>query len=70
MQACILRRLKGIDTTSIYHLGRTWIDQLIPKEVRDNELNFNFYDIQANYGQKLSNGDELEFNFMHTRDLV
>ncbi|MBR9861113.1 TonB-dependent receptor [bacterium] len=48
---------------------RTWVDQLFPKEFREDELNANFYNVALNFGKKLSNSDFLEFSFLNSRDL-
>ncbi len=48
---------------------RSWIDLLFPVETRQNSFNFNFYDIQTNFGFKLENDDRLDFSIMGTRDL-
>lgn len=47
---------------------RSWIDILIPIEVKQNSLNANIYDIQANFGKKLKNNDRLDYSLLHTRD--
>ena len=47
---------------------RSWFDLLTPLESRQNSLNANIYDIQLNFGKVLENQDEIEFNFMNTRD--
>ena len=47
---------------------RSWFDLLTPVESRQNSLNANIYDIQLNFGKVLENQDEIEFNFMNTRD--
>lgn len=47
---------------------RSWLDLLTPPESRQNSINANIYDIQMNFGKVLENQDEIEFNFMNTRD--
>jgi hypothetical protein len=48
---------------------RSWIDLLFPTESRQNDFNFNFYDLQVNYGQKLDKNNRIDFSIMSTRDL-
>ena len=47
---------------------RSWFDLLTPPESRQNTFNANIYDVQLNFGKVLENQDEIEFNFMNTRD--
>jgi hypothetical protein len=48
---------------------RSWIDLLIPQEIRQNSQTANIYDLQVNYGRILKNKDKLDFSIMNTRDL-
>ena len=48
---------------------RSWVDLLLPTELRRNQFNFNFYDLQVNFGFKLKNDDQLDFSVLSTRDL-
>ncbi len=48
---------------------RSWIDLLFPTESRQNDFNFNFYDLQINMGKKLKNNDKIDISFLSTRDL-
>ena len=48
---------------------RSWLDLLLPTEFRRSELNFNFYDLQVNFGFKVKDKDRLDISFLSTRDL-
>ena len=47
---------------------RSWMDLLLPVEVRQNDLNAHFSDVQVNFGKNLANGDRWEANFMTSND--
>ena len=48
---------------------RSWVDLLFPTESRQNDFNFNFYDLQINLGKKLKKNDRIDISFLNTRDL-
>lgn len=47
---------------------RSWIDLMLPVEVRENSFNANFYDVQLNFGFTLENKDKIDVSFLNTRD--
>lgn len=60
-----INKNKGYFTISA---RRSWIDLLLPAEVRENDLNPNFFDLQLNFGFKLKNEDKIDVSLMGTRD--
>jgi hypothetical protein len=47
---------------------RSWIDLLLPIEVRENSFNANFYDVQLNFGFTTKKNDKIDVSFLNTRD--